>query len=216
MYTQFLHTHKLVVTLFLLIYLIKLILILTNKKKLEKFAKVIKIPEMIIAFLFLITGIYLVIHVAEVTTIMIIKYVLVFVAIPLAIIGFKKSKKPLATLSVLFILGAYGLAEINRGKKNQRKQIPTSIKMDQKTKTYNVLTHGKELYLSQCAVCHGEHGKKELSGAKDLSVSKQSTKEVFEIISNGKNAMPAFKDNFSKKEIDAMTTYVKMLKVEKI
>ncbi|MBP9069466.1 MAG: SirB2 family protein, partial [Bacteroidia bacterium] len=60
MYKGFLHTHILVVTLFLLLYVIKTILLLSNRTDLlQKFSKMFKIPEMIISTLFLITGIYL-------------------------------------------------------------------------------------------------------------------------------------------------------------
>jgi len=214
MYTGFFHTHKLAVTLFLLIYIIKLILILSNKEKLEKFTKVIKIPEMIISFLFLATGIYLLINAAEITTIMIVKYLLVFAAIPLAIIGFKKSKKPLAFVAVLLIIGAYGLSEVNRGKKSQRKEIAASIETNQAAESYDVLAHGKALYLSQCALCHGDSGKKGLSGAKDLSISEQTKVEMHELIANGKNSMPAYGKNFSREEIDAVIEYVETLKVD--
>lgn len=216
MYTGFLHTHKLAVTLFLLIYIIKLILILSNKEKLDKFSKAVKVPEMIISFLFLATGIYLVINAAEITTMMIVKYVLVFASIPLAIIGFKKSKKLLAIIAVIFIIGAYGLAEMNRGKKVEPKELASAIETDQKAESYDVLAHGKALYLSQCAVCHGDNGKKGLSGAKDLTKSEQTKIEMHELIANGKNKMPAYGNNFSKEEIDAMIEYVKSLKVEKV
>ena len=216
MYTGFFHTHKLAVTLFLLIYIVKLILILSNKEKLEKFSKVVKVPEMIISFLFFATGIYLVINAAEVTTMMIVKYILVFASIPLAIIGFKKSKKPLAIVAVIFIIGAYCLAEMSRGKKSQRREIAASIETNREAESYDVLTHGKALYLSQCAVCHGEVGKKGLSGAKDLSISEQSKEEMFTLVSAGKNSMPAYNNNFSREEIEAMVAYVATLKVEKV
>ena len=214
MYTGFYHTHKLAVTLFLLIYLIKLVLLLTNKEKLGKFTKVTKIPEMIISFLFLATGIYLVINAAEVTTMMILKYVLVFASIPLAIIGFKKSKKPLAIIAVLLIIGAYGLAEMNRAKKVQKVAVTDQAAIDQDAESYDINAHGKALYLSQCALCHGDNGKKGLSGAKDLSISVQTEEEMFAIISNGKGQMLAYSSVFSKEEIELVIAYVKTLKVD--
>ncbi len=216
MYTGFYHTHKLAVTLFLLIYVIKLILILISREKLDKFTKVTKVPEMIISFLFLATGIYMVINAAEITTMMIVKYVLVFASIPLAIIGFKKSKKPLAIIAVVFIIGAYGISEMSRGQKAKSKPINAMVETDQEAESYDVLAHGKALYLSQCAVCHGEKGKKGLSGAKDLSESTKTKIEMHELVANGKNTMPAYGKNFSREEIAAMVTYVKTLKVEKV
>jgi cytochrome c5 len=176
----------------------------------------IKVPEMIVSFLFLATGIYLVINAAEVTTMMIVKYILVFASIPLAIIGFKKSKKPLAIISVLLIIGAYGLAEMSKSKKVAPKPINAMVETNQAAESYDVLAHGKALYLSQCAVCHGEKGKKGLSGAKDLSISKLSKIDMHELIANGKNTMPAYGNNFSREEIEAMVVFVKTLKVELI
>jgi len=216
MYTGFYHTHTLAVTLFLLIYIIKLVLLLSNKEKLDKFTKASKVPEMIVSFLFLATGIYLLINAAEVTTMMIVKYVLVFASIPLAIVGFKKSKKPLAIIAVIFIIGAYGLAEMNRGKKVQRVEIADTVEINQDSESYDIMAHGKALYLSNCALCHGDNGKKSLSGAKDLSITEKSAEEMFEIISNGKGQMRAYSSVFSKEEIEAVLAYVKTLKVENI
>ena len=68
------HTHLLTVILFLLIYLIKTFLLLTNKNEnLEKFTKVVKVPEMIISTLFLGTGIYLLTQIPEIKSLLIIK-----------------------------------------------------------------------------------------------------------------------------------------------
>jgi mono/diheme cytochrome c family protein len=145
-----------------------------------------------------------------------VKYILVFASIPLAIIGFKKSKKPLAIIAVLFIIGAYGIAEMNRGKKIQTKEVSTTIETDQNAESYDILAHGKALYLSQCAVCHGNDGKKGLSGAKDLSISELTIVEMHELITNGKNTMPAYGNIYSKEEIDAVIVFVKTLKVSQI
>jgi len=74
------HPHVLFVSLFLLIYLIKTILLLSDKDELlEKFKKKTRIAEMIISFGFLVTGIILLILIpSALNTYMIIKLVLVF------------------------------------------------------------------------------------------------------------------------------------------
>ncbi|MFN9897647.1 MAG: hypothetical protein ACK55Z_02370, partial [bacterium] len=59
MMTGLLHTHTLSVVLFLLIYLIKCVLLWTNTARLDAFAQKIRIPEMIVSALFLITGLAL-------------------------------------------------------------------------------------------------------------------------------------------------------------
>src|SRR5438477_11062820 len=107
-------THFLVVTILFLIYLIKTILLLANKKEiLQFFTKKIKVIEMIVSFLFLATGIYLMTQIPEIKMELIFKISLVFLAIPLAVVGFKKGKKALATVSFLLILGAFALAEMS-------------------------------------------------------------------------------------------------------
>ena len=67
------HTHLLTVILFLAIYLIKTVLLLMNKEEaLAKFSKIFKVPEMIISFLFLGTGIYMMIQLPEIKSLLII------------------------------------------------------------------------------------------------------------------------------------------------
>ena len=69
---------------------------------------------------------------------------------------------------------------------------------------------GKELYLENCAVCHGEDGKLGASGAKDLTVSTLSDNEVLQRINEGKNGMPPMKSALETKEnVLAVADYVK-------
>ena len=60
MATGMLHSHTLFVVLFTLIYLIKTILLLSDRDELlEKFKKKTKVAEMVVSFGFLATGIFL-------------------------------------------------------------------------------------------------------------------------------------------------------------
>jgi mono/diheme cytochrome c family protein len=76
----------------------------------------------------------------------------------------------------MFIVAAYGLAEMSRTKK-----IDKSV------------TDGKSIYEANCAVCHGNDGKLGMAGASDLSQTKLSQSEIASIILNGKGAMPKVK-----------------------
>lgn len=49
---------------------------------------------------------------------------------------------------------------------------------------------GENLFILYCASCHGENGNLGSSGAKDLSKSILTEKEISEILTYGKNAMP--------------------------
>ena len=212
MHTGIYHTHKLVVILFLMVYLVKLILLFTRKEKLDKFSKAIKIPEMIISFLFLATGIYLITNTSGVSTLLMVKIILVVASIPLAVIGFKKHKKALALLSVFFLIGSYGLAEINRGSKAKKVVIASTVITDVNNPEYELKTHGQALFLAQCAMCHGESGTLKVEGAKDLTASKLSEPEIQEILMKGKNSMPKYKNTFSTDEIKAITAFVMSLR----
>lgn len=184
MYKGILHTHYLVVTLFLIIYVIKTILLLSNKiDLLQNFTKKVKVPEMVISFLFLATGVYLATQLpfgSKYDYLFWIKIAMVILSIPLAVIGFKKQNKMLAALSLLLITGSFGLAEVY----HKRKAITSDS-------TEVVSNDGKTLYDAKCALCHGGDGKLGAAGAKDLSGLTNSVEEIKAVIINGKNSMPA-------------------------
>ena len=207
MYKGILHTHILIVTMFLVIYLVKTILLLTNKKEaLQKFTKQWKIPEMIISVLFLLTGIYLWMNSGNIGSWFYVKLLAVLLSIPIAIIGFKKSNKLLAVLSVVLILYAYGVSETQSVffKKANTEIINTAL--------VDSASLGKYLYESSCISCHGADGKLGLSGAKDLSVSTLVKEERIKIISKGKGGMLPFQERLSEQEIESVAHYVGTLK----
>jgi uncharacterized membrane protein SirB2 len=177
-------THFVVVTIFFLIYLIKTFLLLANKREqLQSFTKKIKVPEMIVSFLFLGTGIYLMTQVPEIKVELIIKISLVFLSIPLAIVGFKRGNKALAVLSFLLITAAFGLAEMS-AKKNSAKVTNNDLNSDGSI-------NAKQLYTDNCAKCHGEDGKAGIVGATDLSITQLSADSISVLTEKGRNSMPA-------------------------
>jgi len=197
-----LHTHILSVVLFLLIYLIKTVLLVSNKNEnLTKFSKMVKVPEMIISFLFLGTGIYLMTQVPEIKSLLIIKICIVFASIPVAIIGFKKSNKLMAVLSLLMIIAAYGLAEMS--KKQKSKSEGNIVAMD---------VDGKKIFEASCALCHGADGKLGLMGSPDLTISAMDINARLEIIKNGKGNMTPFAEKLTDEQINAVAVYVETLK----
>ncbi len=203
MYTGLLHSHKLFVLLFLIHYVVKLILLLMSRhEQLAKYSKATRIPEMILSFGFLATGIGMLVN-TSFTTLLIIKLVCVFASIPLAIIGFKKGNKVLAFVAVFLIIMSYGLAEMNKKAKTGPK-VDTSAISDP-------IEAGKLIYTNSCATCHGADGKLGLNGAKDLSVTQLSAEDQKTIIRNGKNAMPGYKD-LTDEQLDAVVQFIGTLK----
>jgi cytochrome c553 len=196
------HTHLLSVILFLLIYLIKTVLLLSNKNEgLAKFTKVVKVPEMIVSTLFLVTGIYLLTQIPEIKSLLIIKIIAVLISIPLAVIGFKKKNKVLAVLSLLLIIGAYGMAEISKKQKSKSMEAISGSTLN-----------GQELFKAGCISCHGADGKLGLMGAPDLSISTMGLAEKMELIKNGKGAMTPFAEILTEEQIKAVAEYSESLK----
>ncbi len=194
-------THFVVVTIFFLIYLIKTILLVANKReKLQVFSKKIKALEMLVSFLFLGTGIYLMTQIPEIKMELIIKISMVFMAIPLAVIGFKKEKKGLAILSFLLILGAFGLAEMKKHGGTKAKEPVDTLNSDG---TINA----EVLYKANCESCHGMDGKRNLAGALDLSVTKLSVDSIDNIIHKGRGGMAKF-DGLTPENRSAIAKYV--------
>jgi uncharacterized membrane protein SirB2 len=206
MYTGILHTHYLVVTLFLLIYVIKTILLLSDKNDLlVRFTKKVKIAEMIISVLFLVTGIFLATQLTfggKYDYLFWIKLVMVFSSIPIAIVGFKRQNKILAALSLLLITGSFGLAEVYHKKKGIAKTNPNAPAV--------AANDGKALYMANCVLCHGADGKLGASGAKDITATTLDVSQIKELILNGKGLMPAAQVNAE--QAAAIADYVTTLK----
>lgn len=167
-----------------------------NKKgALESFKRITKVPEMIVSTLFLVTGVWMFAEIGSISTLQIVKLVLVFASIPLAIIGFKRENKALAIVSIVFIVAAFGLAEMN--KKKQSKVDTAAVS-------------GKEIYSTNCVRCHGEDGKMGAMGATDLSTSTLADEEVKNVVLNGRKGMPAIKMEAA--QLDSVVVYVKSLR----
>lgn len=194
MATGMLHSHYLFVVLFTLIYMVKTILLLSDRDELlEKFKKKTKIIEMIVSFGFLATGIFLMTQMPHIPTLIYVKIALVVLSIPLAIIGYKKKNKVLATLSFFLIVVSFGIAQ--------------KVKKD-KAGGITIAKMGKEIFEEKCTLCHGNDGKLALSGAKDLTATQLDHGGIVTIITEGKNTMAAYKGILSPEQIEAVAAYI--------
>ncbi len=230
-------THKIAVIVFLLIYVIKTTLLLINKNAaLEQFKKMTKVIEMIVSVTFLATGIYLITQIPEIKSLLIVKLVAVALAIPVAIIGFKKNNKMLATLSLVLIIGAYGLAEMSKkqGMSKPKEDVKettigpaktdttktnadTATSVDKeaaKTAEFNAM-RAKKLYGDYCSSCHGADGKAKRAGAADLSKSTLGAMEAKAVVTDGKASMPGVGETLNSGEINAVVNYIQSFKEKK-
>lgn len=200
MVTGFLHLHLTSVILFLFIYVFRLVGLFIPTGPIAKLAnsRFFRIAPMVLSFIFLATGIFLFIKtpVETIGNFFWFKLAAVLLSIPIAVVGFKKGNKALATFSVLLIVIAYGMAEMN--KKNPKVSADTASK-----------TEGKEIFISaNCVLCHGENGKLMASGSKDLTLSVKTQEEIQQLISKGKGNMPAFSKQLTEAQIKAVASYV--------
>lgn len=76
----------------------------------------------------------------------------------------------------------------------------------------NTALSGADLYVKNCAVCHGNDGKKGLSGSSDLSTSTLDYTSLVDVITNGRKIMPPFKASLKAHEIEAIAKHVESLK----
>ena len=113
------HIHMWFAIFFLASYLYKTALFFgSNKPKFEKYRKATLIPENVFATVFLLSGFYLVWQKGAFsnptyTPWFHIKFTLAILAIPIGIVGFKKSNNMLVGLSALMFIAVLLLALIN-------------------------------------------------------------------------------------------------------
>src|SRR6478736_3771 len=143
--TAFLHTHVLVVILFLILFIIKAFLLFTNKlATLETVKRKTKVLDMILGTLILVTGGYLVTQYHGLPTWLLVKILLVLAAIPLAIIGLKKQIKPLVALAVVIFVYVYSIAE-SKSLTLQQKAEPPRMEAEKTAPATDPATETNEL-----------------------------------------------------------------------
>ncbi len=225
MYTGFKHLHVTVVLLFLLLYIIKTYLLVSNKnEQLDRLRAKTKIADMVLGSLMLITGFYLLATGPGVQVYHYVKIIVALSSIPIGIVAFKKRNKPMAIILLLLFIYVYGVAETKSLKfKKDKIEIspitPSSEISGNSTATdimaqnnEAVLANGKQIYNAACVSCHGEDGKLGAAGAKDLTTSTLSHVEKVDRIANGKGSMTPFQGQLSAQEIEAVAVYVDSMK----
>lgn len=78
---------------------------------------------------------------------------------------------------------------------------------------------GETLYKTKCAMCHGPDGKGEVPMGKKLNarnlgsteVQSQSDAQLTDVVTKGKNKMPAYEGKLSKDQITQLVAYIREL-----
>lgn len=234
----FLHTHVLVVVLFLILFAVKAVLLLLNKRAaLDKMRSKTKVLDMIFGTLILLTGGYLLfLYNGGIPTWLIIKIVLVLVAIPLGIVGIKRENKVLTVLALFIFLYVYGVAETKSlamdkdgaSAQNTTTATPEADAVETgdaglsqsasaqegivASMSEAQLANAKSIYDQLCANCHGADGTKGTGGAAILTDGNLSLNDRINVIEEGRGLMPGFGDQLTEQEAEALAAYTITLK----
>lgn len=65
----------------------------------------------------------------------------------------------------------------------------------------------KELFNTKCGICHGQDGKMNYAGAKDLTLTSMTKEEIITQIKFGKGSMPPQKGVLDDEQIAALADY---------
>lgn len=94
--------------------------------------------------------------------------------------------------------------------------LPKTNAASEKTPDADAALAPKELYIRNCARCHGVDGKSQTevgrsTDAPDLTDVRPSLKKSVRVITNGDGEMPAFGKRMKKSEILALAKYIRTL-----
>ena len=231
-----LHTHVLVVILFLLLFTAKALMLFMNEhKQLDKAKRYTRALDMVFGTLILVTGGYLLYLYQGRPAWLIIKVVLVLLAIPLGIVGIKRHNKKLTAISLLIFIYVYAVAEtkslllrnpgpienattatLDSTPSIDATEAPKQATAPAKEITASLeetqLTNTVAIYTQMCATCHGADGAKGFGGAANLQVSTLSLQDRINVVENGRGLMPGFGKELSEQEAKALAAYTMTLK----
>jgi mono/diheme cytochrome c family protein len=110
----------------------------------------------------------------------------------------------ICSFSVLLLSCGSGEAELKVREKKEEKMEPLTP------------AEAKDIFILHCESCHGLDGKKQVSGAADLSVTTKTDAEILQMIlkGNDKGMMP-YDDLLTEREETGLVVFVKTLQQNK-
>lgn len=211
-----LHTHTLVVVLYVALFAIKTILILTGQRNLlTTFNGKTRIVHIFLATALLGTGGYLIGKAPDgMAAYNIAKIVFLVLAMGVAFVAVKRFKAAFAILALSGFAYIFVLAKSRdlflRSEETRLKAALQSFEAVSPRPDV-ALARGKTIYEAACNRCHGADGRAGYRKAFDLQTSALADAAVVATVSGGRNTMPAY-PYLSRPELDDLLAYVKSLR----
>ena len=205
----FLHSHHLIVVLYIILMALHLFFLFTkNHHAFTTFRLKVKWFRMGLEILMVLTGGFLLYRAPDGLALYnIVKLGAVVGAIGVTVVGFKKYNAPFILLGIILMGYAYGVAKVR-----SPLFIPEASRVasahNQQT---NIHDQGKAIYTIACQRCHGADGDAQYRKAKSLAQSQMGDDYKRGVIQNGINTMPKF-DYLDENQREAVLTYINTLK----
>ncbi len=214
----FTHLHSFIAAVYLgILFGHFLMLALRKTEWLDKHAKRLRITHAVMGALLLLTGLYLMVRSPlGFSTTQVVKYVLVVVAMGLAILGSRRKNAPLLAAGFVFVAylflasKSHSLALTSESSRVER--VHDFLKT-QKPAPETTLLHGQLIYEVACLRCHGADGQSQYYKSKNLATTQVDSTYMAALIKNGKSPMPAF-GYLNDTDLGAVITYVQTLKAK--
>ena len=113
---------------------------------------------------------------------------------------------------LVFVLCITIIGCVQKTKERKKKFALQSTKYHLKTE--GPAPEGKALFIQYCSACHGNDGKKDLNGVKDLTVNNKGINKIIKRITTGKENMPAFKTILTERQVLEIAKYVVQIRDE--
>lgn len=226
-YDYIMQAHVVAVALFMVILFSRVVVMgARSETVIEKFSRRMRIPNMVLVPLMIITGILLLIgrydKVGDIDKYMLAKLVLVIIALPLAAIGVRRKTLSMVGIALVVYSLAMALAFFQPGAEDGNLTADDSLIIDDDTSRADqlrrdttiteeerLLLQGKQVFLERgCGSCHGVNGFSGFQSAKNLEASKLNEDQIIQVVTNGRASMPPLRKSIPEEEMKSLVKYV--------
>lgn len=205
-----LHTHHLLVVLYIILLALKVVLVTAGQKHaLTTLNGRTRVTHIVLASLMLATGLYLMFKSpVGLAPHSIVKYVILLAGIALGVVGVKRMSIPLSVLALLAFGYVYGIA-----KTRSMTLTPEKSRIEAVWEAHAAApptARGQAIYEAACIRCHGPAGDAQYRKAANLKGNEKPDPYKRQVIEQGLNTMPGY-GYMTDEQLDAVVAYINTL-----